>query len=70
MDNWIKIEDRKPEINCFVAVRTVTYEMVVMSFHRKPDGGDRHFWWWGFGKWNNADNRVTHWVQLPELPHA
>lgn len=68
MTNWIRVEDRLPEEPCEVLVFKSNGRVFLMSFHAPFDRGERVFQWWGFGKWLDQHNQVTHWMPLPEPP--
>lgn len=63
MDNWIKIEDKAPEIDRVVFIFSAPpYSPEIVLGMRINDRNIFH------GKNNAYYNNVTHWMPLPEPP--
>ena len=76
MDNWISVKDRLPECEKEVLIVTDNGIITTAMYEDGKMSTDDSAWnWWEYRYYNSddvynncVDDKVTHWMPLPEPP--
>jgi hypothetical protein len=74
MSEWIGVEDKLPELKIDMGSYCMSVDLPCLTkdnnqwFRCHLVGTDDGDLFWGSGEISNADERVTHWMPIPDPP--